>query len=195
MRELDDTDRNILRLLLDDGRRPYSEIAEEVGVSPPTVSDRVERLQNLGIIRRFTLDLNRSLFDDGLEVLLDVHLRPDAAPDVAERFAAVEGVERVYATADRRLTVEAVVDDPDVRSLLERAVDMAVVDSYEVRLLNDTVWTPHVGEGTLSLDCEECGDEVAGDGVVAEYGGERTHFCTEGCRERFEDRKTVVESA
>jgi Lrp/AsnC family leucine-responsive transcriptional regulator len=195
MRELDDTDRNILQLLLEDGRRPYSEIAEEVGVSPPTVSDRVERLQRLGIISRFTLDLDRSLFDDGLEVLLDVHLDPEADPEVADRLAAVEGVERVYTTADRRLTVEAIVEDPDVRSLLSAAVDMAVVERYEVSLLTDVTWTPHVGEGTLSMPCDECGDEVTGDGVVAEYEDGRRHFCTQGCRERFEDRTRVVESA
>ncbi|MFC6725497.1 Lrp/AsnC family transcriptional regulator, partial [Halobium palmae] len=60
MRDLDDTDREILRLLLANARRPYSDIAEHVGLSAPAVSDRVERLQELGVVRGFTLDLDRS---------------------------------------------------------------------------------------------------------------------------------------
>ncbi len=195
MRELDDTDRNILRLLLEDGRRPYSEIADRVGVSPPTVSDRVERLGELGVIDRFTLDLDRGRFDDGLEVMIDVQLTPDAGPAVRDRFASVEGVEQVLATADGRLTVVAVVEDTDVGSLLTGAVDTDHIADYDVHILTDTIRTPHVGEGTLDLQCEECSSDVAGDPVTGTYEGERRHFCTEGCRERFEDRRRVTESA
>ena len=50
MHGLDDTDREILRLLLEDGRRPYREIASEVELSAPAVSDRVERLRELGLL-------------------------------------------------------------------------------------------------------------------------------------------------
>lgn len=52
---VDDIDKQILDLLNDDARRPYSEIADKVGVSPPTVSDRVERLQEKGVIDQFTI--------------------------------------------------------------------------------------------------------------------------------------------
>ncbi len=195
MRELDDTDRNILKLLLEDGRRPYSEIADRVGVSPPTVSDRVERLQDLGVIDRFTLDIDRARFDDGLEVLIDVQLTPDADPGVRDCVASVEGVEQVFATADGRLTVVCVVDDPDVRSMLTRAVDTDHLADYDVSILTDTIWTPHVGDGTLDMECFECSSEVTGDPVTATYDGDRRHFCTDGCRERFEDRRRIHESA
>lgn len=195
MRELDDTDRNILKLLLEDARRPYSEIADRVGVSPPTVSDRVERLQELGVINRFTLDLDRARFDDGLEVLIDVQLTPGAGPEVRDRFANVEGVEQVFATADGRLAIVGVVEDGDVRSMLTRSVDTEHVEDYEVSILTDTVWTPHVGDGTLDLACFECSTDVGGDPVSATYDGDRRHFCTDGCRERFEDRRRVAESA
>lgn len=195
MRELDDTDRNILRLLLEDGRRPYSEIADRVGVSPPTVSDRVERLQDLGVINRFTLDLDRARFDDGLEVLIDVELSPDAGPEIRERFAMIEGIEQVFATADGRLTVVGVLEDTDVQSMVSGAVDADAIVDYEVDLLTETIWTPHVGDGTLDLDCTECSSDVIGDPVSVTYDGETRHFCTEGCRERYEDRRRVAESA
>lgn len=54
----DDTDLEILRLLAEDARRPYCEIAEQVNLSARAVSARVEKLSERGIIRRFTLDIN-----------------------------------------------------------------------------------------------------------------------------------------
>jgi Lrp/AsnC family leucine-responsive transcriptional regulator len=192
MREIDDTDLNILRLLLEEGRRPYSEIADRVGVSPPTVSDRVERLQDLGVIRRFTLDVDRSTLDDGVEVLVDVYLKPGSNGDVKRRLATVDAVEHVFATADGRLTCKAVVQDGDVRPLLNEAVDMDVVERFEVDLLTDDIWVPYIGDGSLALDCDECGDAVDTDGVSGRDGDDSFYFCSDSCRTRFEDRRTTV---
>ena len=58
-RDLDKIDLEIVRLLSEDARRPFSDIAEHVGLSPPAVSDRVDRLQEQGIIRQFTVDIDR----------------------------------------------------------------------------------------------------------------------------------------
>jgi len=45
MRGFDDTDRELLALLQEDARCPYSELADAVGLLAPAVSDRIERLQ------------------------------------------------------------------------------------------------------------------------------------------------------
>jgi len=46
MRDLDETDMEILSLLAENARRSFSAIGEEVGLSgPAVVSDRVTRLQ------------------------------------------------------------------------------------------------------------------------------------------------------
>ncbi len=51
MKELD---RQICSLLQENARLSLSEIAEQVGASVPTVSDRVRRLEADGIIREYT---------------------------------------------------------------------------------------------------------------------------------------------
>lgn len=48
MTGLDDIDREIPQLLMEDARRPYRVIAEQVDRSPPLVSDRIERLRDVG---------------------------------------------------------------------------------------------------------------------------------------------------
>lgn len=51
MSKLDQKDIEILQLLQEDARRPYSEIANKVDLSPPTISDRVERLKEHGVVK------------------------------------------------------------------------------------------------------------------------------------------------
>ena len=54
MEVLDQTDLEILKRLLQDGRAPAAQIAEQVGLSRPAVSERIEKLEREGVIRGTT---------------------------------------------------------------------------------------------------------------------------------------------
>ncbi len=196
MTTLDETDLEILRLLVEDARRPYSDIADHVGRSAPTVSDRIDRLRELGVIQRFTVDLDRSTFSDGIEVLVDLDVRPDENAGLDSRLAAADWVEHVIATADGRLLAVATARPDRIRTLLAEAIDLERVDSYRVQLIEQRRWSPSIGDATLALECVECGNPVTGDGVSSELDGQRYHFCCPTCQSRFEERyETLSESA
>ena len=59
MKNLDKNDKKIIEMLLEDARRPYREIAEEIGLSESTVRKRVVRLQEGGVIEKFTIKICR----------------------------------------------------------------------------------------------------------------------------------------
>ncbi|MCK4285190.1 MAG: Lrp/AsnC family transcriptional regulator [Candidatus Lokiarchaeota archaeon] len=61
MKNLDEKDKRILEMLLEDSRRPYHEIATDskVNLSESTVRKRVIKLQEGGIIEKFTIKLCR----------------------------------------------------------------------------------------------------------------------------------------
>ncbi len=59
MKNLDEKDKKILEMLIEDSRRPYREIADEVGLSESTVRKRVIRLQEDGVIEKFTIRICR----------------------------------------------------------------------------------------------------------------------------------------
>ena len=59
MKNLDDKDKTILEMLIEDSRRPYREIGEEIGLSESTVRKRVIRLQEEGVIENFTIRVCR----------------------------------------------------------------------------------------------------------------------------------------
>ncbi|WP_022681191.1 Lrp/AsnC family transcriptional regulator [Sphingobium bisphenolivorans] len=52
---LDSTDRSIIRLLRLNARRPNSEIATEVGLSPSACHRRIKMLEDEGVIRGYTV--------------------------------------------------------------------------------------------------------------------------------------------
>ncbi len=72
--EIDLLDRKILKILVEDGRRPFLEIARELKVSGGTVHQRVEKMQQAGVLKGFTTILNRDKLGYQVQVLAGVHL-------------------------------------------------------------------------------------------------------------------------
>lgn len=187
MRGLDDTDREILRILLDDGRRSYSDIAETVGLSAPAVSDRIDRLREVGLIERFTVDLDRRLLREGTPVLVTVRANPGASEELADELRASDAVEHVFRTVDETLVCTATVPDGDVDTLFQAGVPADAVRSYDVKLLAETAWTPGLGHAELAPECVECGNSVSSEGERETFDGETYHFCCRSCLESFRE--------
>ncbi|KAA9407501.1 MULTISPECIES: winged helix-turn-helix transcriptional regulator [Haloarcula] len=185
---LDDTDHEILRLLLEDARRPYSDIAERVDLSAPAVSDRVDRLVEMGLIQGFTVDVDRSLLQAGVPVLIEVDAKPGRAADIAAAVSDADTVERVYRTAGGRVVLAANVSQSDASELLAEHVDLGDVDRYEVRMIADSEWTVGLGTAEFAPDCAECGNSVDEEGEQRTLDGERYYFCCGSCAERFVDQ-------
>jgi Lrp/AsnC family leucine-responsive transcriptional regulator len=85
--ELDRLDRRMLALLQTDGRIATVDLADRIGLSPTSTSDRFKRLQRDGYISGFRAQLDPQRL--GLELLAFVEVSLDkTTPDVFEKFAA-----------------------------------------------------------------------------------------------------------
>lgn len=58
IRNIDNTDKQILSHLIEDARIPYTEIAKKIGVSAGTVHLRVKKMEKRGIIQGASLNVN-----------------------------------------------------------------------------------------------------------------------------------------
>ncbi|MDH6141993.1 Lrp/AsnC family leucine-responsive transcriptional regulator [Kitasatospora sp. GP30] len=74
MGAVDRIDREILALLLQDGRATYQELGRQVRLSANTVADRVRRLQAAGIIKGYRAELNLEAFGRGMQMISDIRL-------------------------------------------------------------------------------------------------------------------------
>lgn len=55
---IDDVDKQIINMLVENGRTSYADIAKAVGMKSPSVIDRVKRLEKLGIIKGYHVDID-----------------------------------------------------------------------------------------------------------------------------------------
>jgi Lrp/AsnC family transcriptional regulator for asnA, asnC and gidA len=110
-RSLDQIDLRIIRILQADGRRPFTEIAQEVGVSEGTVRNRVARmiddqiLHVVGMVDPYHLGFDAP-------ALIGVTLRPgELEPAVADIAAFEEVSYLVMVSGDFDLMVEVMCRD------------------------------------------------------------------------------------
>jgi Lrp/AsnC family leucine-responsive transcriptional regulator len=74
---MDMLDHKILEFLDADARRSYAEMARELGISQPTVADRIRRLEERGIVRGAMLRIDHARL--GFTVSAFVRLRSKSA--------------------------------------------------------------------------------------------------------------------
>ncbi|MBZ4014284.1 MULTISPECIES: Lrp/AsnC family transcriptional regulator [Streptomyces] len=104
MTEVDDIDHRLLRLLREDGRRTFSEMSAEVGLSVAAVKRRVDRLKDIGVITGFAAQIDQSKLGWGIEAFVEL------------RYAGTTRVNEIVRSAYNVPEVQAVftiAGDPD----------------------------------------------------------------------------------
>ena len=196
MRDLDETDLEILSLLAADARRPFSELGDRVGLSGPAVSDRVTRLEETGVIEGFTVDVDRTKLRAGVPVLIDVELppnRPEALDAARERARDADAVEHVFVTAEGDLRVYGRVEGRNVREWVAGLFEGVAVEDYAVTLVDEFEWSPSIEGVEFALTCAECSNTVDDEGETARIDGDVYHFCCPSCLSRFRERYQRLE--
>ncbi|MER8156276.1 Lrp/AsnC family transcriptional regulator [Streptomyces sp. NPDC094472] len=138
---LDPVDLQILRLLQNDARTTYRDLAAQVGVAPSTCLDRVARLRRSGVILGHELRLDPAKLGRGLEALLSVQLRPhrrELVGPFVERIRALPESRALFHLAgpDDYLVHVAVADTADLQRLvLDEFTSRREVARVETRLI------------------------------------------------------------
>ena len=126
---LDALDRGILQELNADARRSHRTIASRLGVSPTTVSSRIDRMEKDGIIRGYIPVLDDELVGWDLAATIGIRISKGRLREVEERLAKDP---RAYAIYD-------VTGDFDAL-LIGRFRDRRDLDRFVKHALQD----PHV---------------------------------------------------
>ena len=64
-KELDETDIKIINALKKNGRISMTDLGRQVYLTSQAVKNRLERLQDLGIVERYTVNVNCPVFEIG----------------------------------------------------------------------------------------------------------------------------------
>lgn len=123
---LDDTDRSIIRVLENDARTSMRSIAEKVGVSLGTVSNRVKKLEESGIIKGYRVLIDPDQVGWGLNVVIGLRIQKGRLIEIQEKIARdprVYGVYDVTGDFDSMIIARA-RDRSDLDDLLKNVLSM-----------------------------------------------------------------------
>jgi DNA-binding Lrp family transcriptional regulator len=130
----DDLDWIILGFLKIDARTPYVNIAKKLKVSEGMVRQRVKKMVESGIIRRFTA-ITASL---GLKAIIEISVGANVhTTEIAERIKLIDDVESVYEVSGNR-DIIAIIDVENTLKLndvIEKIRSIKDVSNTETQLV------------------------------------------------------------
>ncbi|EFW93268.1 putative transcription regulator [Haladaptatus paucihalophilus DX253] len=128
--KLDDTDRAILKALQANARTPFSEIARQIDMSSATVHDRVNRMEEAGVITGYHATVNPKEVSLGISAFVGLRVEQGREKDTLKRLEGIDGIQEVHLTTGS-WDVMARVYAEDADSLRELMFDnIAQMDGF-----------------------------------------------------------------
>lgn len=100
MSAMEELDRQIVDLLVRDGRMSYTDLGKATGLSTSAVHQRVRRLEQRGVIRGYAAVVDPEAVGLPLTAFISVKpFDPSAPDDIADRLAGVPEIEACHSVA------------------------------------------------------------------------------------------------
>jgi Lrp/AsnC family leucine-responsive transcriptional regulator len=143
---MDDVDRKILALLVEDGRRTYDDLASRVALSAPAAKRRVDRLRRDGVLRSFTAIVDHAALGATTEALVELFFAPgtllDRVAETLRRHPEVVEAWSVTGEADAIARVRTADNGDLERLIMELQRDGLVVRTSSQVILSALVTRP-----------------------------------------------------
>ncbi len=107
MVEVDELDLKILKMLQEDGRRSFTEIAGVQRLSESTIRKRVQALQKKGVIKKFTIEIAPSKIGMNTVAIVGVDADPTELLEAAQKLCEIKEIRSVAtSTGDHMIMTE-----------------------------------------------------------------------------------------
>ena len=148
---MDDTDRALLAALRRDGRVSWAELGRLVGLSGPSVTDRVARLEAAGVITGYHAAVDPGALGRSVAALVGVHLSDTSDQDaVTVALQRLEEVEDCWFVAgDESFLLKVRVPDvAELEQTLSRLRRIRGVARTRTTVVLSTKWEGRVAPAT-----------------------------------------------
>ncbi|MGQ9722082.1 MAG: Lrp/AsnC family transcriptional regulator [Candidatus Jordarchaeum sp.] len=140
----DKLDQKILNILEKDSRSPLKELAEKTGVSAGTVTNRIKKLQNSKIIKKFTIKIDhRKLGYDILAVLL-IETNSQKTEEIAKKISKYPEIIKICVCTGGVYDIIAIVKSKNMEDYslfkqkkitqlpdIEKVKDLMITEEYD----------------------------------------------------------------
>ena len=122
---LDELDQKIVNILIKNARCSYSEIGNEVGLSRVAVKNRVEILEQKGIIEEYTTIINPQKISGAVSCYFEIELASETLTQAIELLRQNDIITQIYrVTGQNKLHVHAVASsNEELEALIKDTID------------------------------------------------------------------------
>ncbi len=119
---LDILDMKIIKCLTDDARSTYKKMAEEAGVSEATIKNRIDKLMEEGIIKKFTIVMDYHKLGRAIKAFIGLKVQPAKLSSIVKDIEKNPDVHVLYRTSgDVDLLIEVIFEQmEDLNAFLEK---------------------------------------------------------------------------
>ncbi|MEE0960867.1 MAG: Lrp/AsnC family transcriptional regulator [Lachnospiraceae bacterium] len=129
---LDDIDNTLLTLLKENARYTYSELAEYVGISRVAVKNRIQDMEEIGLIRGYEVKIAPKKVDTSVEFMVNVSPRPEHYDYVVKVLAKSDMILKVQASSgDCKIIAIGVAGDMQAMDVFYRKLRTIFTDVRE----------------------------------------------------------------
>lgn len=145
--QLEELDRKILNIIVDNSRLSLRQIAKKADVSVATVMHHIKKLEKDGIIKRYTAQLDYEKIGYDIEVVIEIRISKGRLFDVEKKIAANPNVFAVY---DITGAFDAVVlarfpTRRQMDNFLKKLQTYEFVERTETKLILNTIKEESIG--------------------------------------------------
>ncbi len=198
--DLDASDLTILNRLNEKGRATYSELAEELKISVPTVKSRIENLINKGVIKQFGIYLNPHTFTTNTSAMLYFQVISGEKKLFLKQIEELEEIKAVYEVLDE-YNIVALTQFQSMNmhnEIFEKLQTHQSVKKGKIQIVLAEVFSkPHkVPQNTIQLNvkCEYCGKRISDEYESLKTEDTRHYFCCTSCLNNYKKWRKEITS-
>lgn len=139
---IDEIDKLILNMLVENGRTSYADMAKAAGMKSPSVIDRIKRLESLGIVRNYTVDIDYKQLGYDINAFIGISI--DNAKHIEDFESMIKGLDVDilgchHVTGDFTFLLHVITNNTDTLSkLIKKIRNVPGVDKTNTILVFST---------------------------------------------------------
>jgi Lrp/AsnC family transcriptional regulator for asnA, asnC and gidA len=143
--KIDELDGRIIREFQRDARQSYREIAEKLRIAEGTVYNRVNKLKEMGVIRRFIVDINYSKLGYDLTAMIGIRGKGGHLPEIEDKISKEKSVTTLYDVTGEydAIAVAKFRDRSELNDLVKRINSLPNVERTNTMIALNTIKEQH----------------------------------------------------
>ena len=110
---IDDIDNKIIKILLNNSRISNTKIARLLNISEASVRKRIKKIMEIGIIKKFTVELNYNLLGYK-RVFIGLNIDKDKIFNILEKISKNKNINNIYLTGgDHDVLIDFLYSKPE----------------------------------------------------------------------------------